>query len=213
MKKCGQNGVMRQLACVLLGLFTGCTTTTNTDFALSRDSQPEATSDSEEPSDAKTLFAMARVLILRERPDQAEVVLVRLVNEYPRFVPAYSELGELRLQQGRVEDAKYVLKHASARFPQEHILLNNLAICHLVSGEYQDALTMLEAALVLQPVNERYLTNKALVLGLLGRREEARELYTRTVGAENAEVNMEHINTYFKHPGSSPLPSETQLIF
>jgi Flp pilus assembly protein TadD len=207
-------GIGLAAGCALLALLMGCATTSQGSKTPRANEEQGRTSPAyAESADAKTLFAMARVLVLRERQDQAEVVLVRLVNEHPRFFPAYSELAELRLQQGRLDDAKLVLVHGVEKFPQEHILLNNLAVCHLVAADYQEALKAIDGALAFQPANERYRANKALVLGLLGRHDEARTLYGDTIGLENARMNMEWIQSFLAKPGGSTPPTGSQYLY
>ena len=60
---------------------------------------------------ATTLYAVSRLLSAKDRADQGERILLRIIERYPKFVPAYNDLAEIRMLDGRLEDACLALAH------------------------------------------------------------------------------------------------------
>lgn len=155
------------------------------------------TSNSYSPPEAKTLYAMSRILVAQGKDDQSELVLERLNKEYPKFIPAYCDLAELRMRQGRVADAVVELNKGLEVAPHDPILLNNMGVCSIFRGDYADALYNFTLAAEVMPREDRYRANMALALGMLGRYEEALNLYKEVLDPALAAENMTIINDMF----------------
>ena len=139
---------------------------------------------------AKTLYAMSRILMSQGREDQGELVLLGLIMEYPRFSPAYCDLAELRMLQGRLDDAIQELSRGLQVAPQDPFLLNNLGVCSLLKGDFDRALGNFTMAAELMPSKRRYRANMALALGMMGSDEESLSLYMQLLPDELAQHNL-----------------------
>ena len=180
------------LALALITLTIGCDDSRN---AISY-SSAQATVDEEfqagadRPPTAKTLYAMARILASQGKDDQCEFVLGRIINQYPKFVPAYCELAELRVRQRRLGEAVNILKTGLAHWPDDPVLLNNLGMCRMINSEFADALDLFRSACKLEPQSARYRSNMATALGMMGRYDESRALYKQVVPGAEAHHNL-----------------------
>lgn len=152
------------------------------------------TSDSYEPPKAMTLYAMSRILVSQGKDDQGELVLARLIRMFPEFIPAYCDLAELRMRQGRVDDAIEGLSEGLQVAPRDPILLNNSGVCAILKHDYEGALNSFTLAAEVVPRDDRYRANMALALGMLGRYEESLSLYKEVLEPESADENMRIIN-------------------
>lgn len=143
---------------------------------------------------ATTLYAVSRLLSVKDRADQGERILLNIIERYPKFVPAYNDLAEIRMLDGRLEDARLALGAGLAQVPNDPVLLNNVGICSLFEGDYQAALDSFRTAASVMPQERRYRANTALALGLLGESEEAFELYDQMLPLGDALNNIEVIS-------------------
>ena len=195
----------RCVACAtLLVIFAttllGCATNTGHASSYSsynKDNSLLITSDSYEPPKAMTLYAMSRILVSQGKDDQGELVLARLIRKFPEFIPAYCDLAELRMRQGRVDDAIEGLSRGLQVAPRDPILLNNSGVCSILKGDYEGALNSFTMAAEVIPYDDRYRANMALALGMLGRYEESLSLYKEVLEPESAHENMRIINEIF----------------
>lgn len=139
---------------------------------------------------ARTLYTLAGVLAGQGKDAEAHFVLARLIQTYPRFVPAYGDLAELHLRHDRPEEAKAALAAGLAVKPDDPMLLNNLGLCHLTEGDYPGALEHFESAAALVPHNARYQANRALALGMMGEYERSLEAYQSVLPPAEAHHNL-----------------------
>jgi len=153
-------------------------------------SEHEFQKQANRPPTAKTLFAMADILATQGRDSECEFVLKRIIQEYPKFLPAYNNLAELQMRQGRTNQAIGTLQSALRINPGDPVLLNNLGMCRMVLGDYENALDMFTKAAGIMPENARYRANMAVVLGLTGRDEESLSLFKQVLPEEDASQNL-----------------------
>ena len=150
--------------------------------------EPEIRSD--RPPSAQTLHSMAKIMISRKRDNEAEAVLVKLVDVHPDYLPAYTDLADLYLRNNRPDSAAEVLKAGSRVAPKDAVMLNNFGMCRLMEGRYEDALECFTAAAGGYPVDARARGNMGVALGMLGRYDEALSIYTQLVGPAAAHYNL-----------------------
>ena len=103
------------------------------------------------PPTSKTLYVMAKLYAGQGKDAEAEQLLQQVLNENPRFVPAFCELAEARMRQQRVPDAIRTLEAGLNVAPAEPVLLNNLGMCRVLQGDYEPALQAFLAAVAARP--------------------------------------------------------------
>tara|TARA_B100000401_G_scaffold336809_1_gene235495 strand:+ start:275 stop:1531 length:1257 start_codon:yes stop_codon:yes gene_type:complete len=84
-------------------------------------------------------------------PDEALKVFQRGINEYPLSGAIWGNLGNLYLQQGKLEEAKKTLKKAIQINPDMKTFHDNLGLVFLEMGQLEKACDEFEAALQIAP--------------------------------------------------------------
>ena len=185
--------------CILFA--TGCREQTGTqgESNLRANSAEQDLQNFEErPPTAKTLFAMADILAAQGRDKEYEFILKRIIREYPRYLPAYNSLAELKMRQGQVNAAIETINDAFSINPEDPLLQNNLGVCWIVTGEYEKALDIFTKAASAKPENVRYRMNMAVALGLMGRYEESLSLFRQVLPEEQATYNVNVLKEHKK---------------
>lgn len=152
------------------------------------DAEFDASAD--RPPTVKTLYALTKVLLAEGKDRQAEAVLLRILQEHPKFTPAYSELAELLVQEERLDEGMRVLSKGLQVAPRDPILLNNAGMCRIFRGDYVVALDLFTRAAAVDPENARYRANMAVALGMMGRYEECLALYEQVLPPDEAHYNL-----------------------
>jgi len=142
------------------------------------------------PPTVRTLHAMARVLANQGRDGQCELVLLKLTDEYPDFGPAYVELAELYVRNGHADEAVRVLGRGVELIPDDAVLRNDYGMALFLRSDYERALFQFEAASTLDPYDARSRANAASALGMMGRYDEALELYLQVLTRVDAYHNV-----------------------
>ena len=153
---------------------------TDDDFALGTDRPPSA----------KTLYAMAALIRTQERLIEYEAILQRIIRQYPKFLPAHCDLAEHLTRQNRIGEAIETLATGLRVSKRDPVLLNNIGLCYLMKGDYEQAARRFEQAAGVNPQQARYRANLAVALGMLGRDSEARALFRQVIGTRDVEHNL-----------------------
>jgi len=153
-------------------------------------SEPEFQRNYDRSPTAKTLYAMADILATQGKDSDCEVILKRIIQEYPQFFPAYNSLAELQMRQGRIDEAIDTISRGISIRPRDSVLLNNLGMCWMVRKDYKKALQMFTKAAGIMPANTRYRANMAVALGLMGRYEESLSLFRQVLPEDQANHNL-----------------------
>lgn len=161
----------------------------NTNWAMDK-SELEFQSQANNPPTAKTLYTMADILATQGRDSECEYVLKRIIQDNPKFLPAYNSLAELQMRQAKTIAAIETLQHALAINPDDTVLLNNLGMCWIVRRDYESALKMFTRAAGIMPENAKYRANMAVALGLMGRDEESLSLFKQILPEDQANHNL-----------------------
>ena len=161
----------------------------DTDWATDK-SDLEFQSQANNPPTAKTLYTMADILATQGRDSECEYVLKRIIQDNPKFLPAYNSLAELQMRQGKTIAAIETLQNALKINPEDTVLLNNLGMCWIVRRDYETALKMFTRAAGIMPENAKYRANMAVALGLMGRYEESLSLFKQVLPEDQANHNL-----------------------
>lgn len=141
-----------------------------------------------------SMYALSRLYIVQEEDKRGEAVLIRIIEEYPGFTPAYSDLAKIRIQQGRVPESIELLNMGLSVNINDPVLHNNLGLSHLVMNDYSSALVSFESAYNIDQNNKKYQANIALAYGLMGNTEQAYAFYRKVMPEEDIEHNFRIIN-------------------
>lgn len=179
--------------CICLLCLGGCSESAGTDPDLAGEMNSGADNfhaASKRPPTPKTLCALADILATQGKDAECEYVLRRVLQEHPKYLPAYNSLSELQMRQGLTKEAIGTLNSALEIHPGEPTILNNLGMCRMVQGEYDQALQMFTEAAGAMPGYARYRANMAVALGLLAREEESLALFSQVMCEEDANHNL-----------------------
>jgi Flp pilus assembly protein TadD len=132
------------------------------------------------PADAAIASAYGRMALLLGHDDLAGPLLAQAVAANPKDWRALSAQGVLDSRRGRLPDGRRALDQAKLISMGEAVILNNLAVSHLLEGKPAAAASLLRQGLAspeLRPDYERRLRrNLALALAVEGRFAEADRL-------------------------------------
>ncbi len=102
-------------------------------------------------------FQVARSLIAKGKLADAEVLVTELLKQQPDNGEFLAALGDIRLSQGRLPEAKESYKKALITHPN-HVNYYNLGRICMMTGDYADAVQPLEQAHRLSPKTEEILS-------------------------------------------------------
>lgn len=153
-------------------------------------SEFEFQSGRDRPPTPKTLYAMAGIFAAQGKDTESELLMKRIVREYPEFFPVYNSLAELQMRQRRVSEAINTLSAGLRIRSRDPVLLNNLGMCRMIRKDYEKALEMFTTAAGVIPGNARYRANMAVTLGLMGRYEESLSLFKQVLPEDQAGHNL-----------------------
>lgn len=189
----------RVIIAYLAGIFVcalclgGCSETTGSSSKtglVSNDSEVEFERQANRPPTTKTLYAMADILAAQGKDSECEYVLQRIIQQEPRFLPAYNSLAELQMRQRRISEAIKTISSGLQIYPKDPVLLNNLGMCWMVRRDYEKAMEMFTRAAGVMPGNTRYRANMATALGLMGRDEESLSIFRQILPENQAAHNL-----------------------
>ncbi|MBX2856980.1 MAG: tetratricopeptide repeat protein [Rhodobacteraceae bacterium] len=133
------------------------------------------------PSDSLLRLERAKVFIASGRAEQASEILETLLTELPQDPSILQALGVARDRLGEHAIAKEAYQQAMALGRPSAALLSNAAMSHLLSGDLQEAETLLRQAIVAPGATPQVRQNLALVLSLRGEIQAATQLSAETL--------------------------------
>jgi len=139
---------------------------------------------------AQTLYAMARILISRERDDKARFVLSRIIEKHPGFIPAYNELAELEMRDNHTHQAMRVLRAGLTIEEDNPILMNNLGVCAMMSEDFEAAVDHFRGAHEAAAHVPRYQANLGVALALMRDYDAAYDVMAGVLSPYDAHNNL-----------------------
>jgi Flp pilus assembly protein TadD len=106
--------------------------------------------------------------------------------------------GTIYDQTGRPAQARARYQKALDLAPGEPSVLSNLAMSHMLEDNLQAAEEYLRQAVNHPAADSRVRQNLALVVGLQGRFDEARQIASRELAPQQAEANMRYLQQMLK---------------
>lgn len=156
------------------------------------------------PNDQKLLTAYGRELAQAGRSGEAQTVLATAVAAGSTDWKAYSALGSSLDQQGKYSEARNYYQQALKISPGNAAVRNNLGMSYALEGNLKQAETVLKEASV-SPEGKsepRLRQNLALVVGLQGRFDEARQIASADLPPEQVEENMAYLQKMLAQPNT-----------
>jgi len=187
---------------VLIFCFVGCAVETTT-YSPPAQSDIEFDSPSEPAPTAETLYAMANIFASQGRDRECEMVTKEIISRFPEFSPAYNDLAELQMRQGRTNEAIATIHLGLDVDPDNPMFLNNLGMCRLIRMEYENALEMFSRAAGIVPEIAKYRANMAATLALMGRYEESLSLFEQVLEQDKANHNVNILREIAKKTGDN----------
>jgi tetratricopeptide (TPR) repeat protein len=138
----------------------------------------------------RTLHMMARLLEENGRVDQAQYVLMTVIDKNPQYLPAYVELADMQVDQKQFDRAVETLTRAHEVAPTDPVIANNLGVLLLRRSDFVVATEAFRSAVEADPEEARYRANLALSLGMQGLDEDAFRVYCAVLPPAEAYWNL-----------------------
>ena len=107
------------------------------------------------PDDMRDTAQQAADLFKMQRYDDASAKYQEIIEKYPDSLYAWSNLGVVRFQQGKLPEALKALQQAVKLSPTDAFSYSNLGIVYYQMNQYENAISALERALALDPTNAK----------------------------------------------------------
>ncbi len=153
------------------------------------------TTASQTRGDAAAQSKLGRMLLAAGQAPSAEEALSRAAQMNPRDPLALSALGAALDQQTKHAEAREKYKAAMAIAPNDVGIMNNLAMSYSLQGKLPEAEGILRKAMA-HPNSKampRVRQNLALVVGLQGRFDEAKQIASEDLPPDQVQANMAYL--------------------
>lgn len=175
-------------------LLTGCESDNavadKPDYQHITEAEREFLEGSKAPPTSRTLHAMARLLVVQGRAEEAAFIWQRILRDDPNYLPAHSELGNIYLRDGKLDEAIAILDVGHERAVADPVLINNLGVCWLLKDEYGKAYNYFTQAHDVAPTMARYQANRATALSLMGDYDQSLEFFSEIMSVGEAHYNV-----------------------
>ena len=146
------------------------------------------------PHDGAVASAYGRMALLLGHEELAAPLLEEAIAANPGDWRALSAKGVLETRRGRFPDGRKTLAQAGMVSAGEAVILNNLAVSHLLEGKPGPAASLLRQGLAAPALNARHerrlKRNLGLALAMQGRFEEADRLAGERLPRKLAQGDM-----------------------
>ena len=156
------------------------------------------------PSDASLLATYGRELLQAEQPDQAQPILAKAIAAGAKDWKLYSAMGSALDQEGKYDEARDYYHRALAIVPGNAAVMNNLGMSYALEGDLKQAEKILREAsdMPAGKSEPRLRQNLALVVGLQGRFDEARQIASADLPPDQVEANMAYLQKMLAQPNT-----------
>ncbi len=138
--------------------------------------------------------------------DFAEKLIARAENPSNPEWRLISAKGTIAAKRGDNKTAVARFEEAAKLAPQEPSVLNNLALAYALDGQAAKAEGLLRRASTAGGDQEQVRQNLALVLGVQGKFDEAKQVSASDMSAETAAQNDQYLRKMAKAPASGAAP-------
>jgi Flp pilus assembly protein TadD len=156
------------------------------------------------PQDQTLLTQYGRELLQAGQMDQAQDVLGKVIAQGSNDWKVFSAMGSALDQQSKYAEARDYYQRALKIAPGNVAVMNNLGMSYALEGNLKQAeKTLREASDLPAGKNEpRVRQNLALVVGLQGRFDEARQIASTDLPPDQVEANMAYLQKMLSQPNT-----------
>ena len=172
-----------------------------------------ATLTEQNPQNTNIQSVYGKKLIAAGRPGEAVPVLEKVAASGSGDWRTLSALGSAYDQQGQYSTARETYQKALALQPNQISVLNNIGMSYALEGSLKQAEETLRNAMALPDGKTlpRLRQNLALVVGLQGRFDEARQIASEDLPPQEVEANMAYLQKMLSQPNTwQQLSGKTQ---
>ena len=144
---------------------------------------------------------LGRLALDMGRLDVAKASLETAEAQGMRDWRTLSAQGTLHAKQGKHAAAQQYYLAALQQEPDAVSVINNLALSYALDGKSDKAVSLLKKAVDAGRADRRVRQNLALVLGLEGKFEEARQVASVDMPAADAQASMSYLRNMVSAPG------------
>ncbi|PPS39864.1 tetratricopeptide repeat protein [Chroococcidiopsis sp. TS-821] len=128
----------------------------------------------ESSTEERTRFIQAAdALSSQEKFTEAEEILRKLIERYPKYAVGHYKLGNVLFRQNKAEEAIAAYQQAIKHNSRYALAYNAIGIVRARQGRWQEAITEYQKALEINPEYGEALTHLGQALWQQGRRDEA----------------------------------------
>jgi tetratricopeptide (TPR) repeat protein len=138
-------------------------------------------------------YAEARILERRREFAGAEQLYRDLLKEQPQSRDCHHRLAVMAAVQGKYEEANKLYQTALECSQPTADLLSDFGYCRYLQQQLPEAEALLRQALAIDPQHRAAMNNLALVLGELGKLDDAYRLFRQANDEAEAEANFAFI--------------------
>ncbi len=144
--------------------------------------------------DRENRYNFAQVMERNGDHQRAERNYRTLSEEAPHDARYYQRLGVVLVRQGKLNDGIAMLNKAHELDKDNLAILNDLGYAYTVDGQFFDAESVLREAMKIDSRDVRTQNNLAMVLGYMGKTEDAYEMFRRNTDEGTARNNIAYIH-------------------
>lgn len=148
-----------------------------------------------DPEYAPAIMSMGTVEYQRQRRDRGNELLLSLVSlpasaadgGESDLAEIIDKAGDFLIQAGNYADGLELYRATVIRFPELSVLHQGVGCCAGHEGQYEEAITAAEAALELDPENQKYVNDLGWSLFEAGLLDKARQVLGRAVAMDPSD--------------------------
>ncbi len=156
------------------------------------------------PENGKLATLYGKKLVQAGKSSQAVPLLETAAQSPDADWRVFSALGSAQDQQGQFDKAQASYNRALALKPNELTVLNNMGMSYALQGELKEAESVLRQAMAVNGSTKqpRIRQNLALVVGLQGRFDEARQIASEDLPPDQVEANLDYLKKMLAQPNT-----------
>ena len=156
------------------------------------------------PTDSALQAKLGKQLLSTGRPGEAVSMLTRAASLPNADWKTHSALGSALDQQGEYDQARVEYQKALALSPNELSVQNNMGMSYALQGKLPEAEKILRLAANNGNADKlpRIRQNLALVVGLQGRFDEARNIASQDLPPDQVEANLAYLQQMLAQPNT-----------